>query len=217
MPCRWHKPEPLETLEGKPRLRHSEDFTKSKIWTWPWIVASIQIKRMERMFQGRETKWSKSWGERAYDMFAGAEHKERILEDFWHFQRLKWGWGETVGYYTLIMRSVCLTFQLIKNAHAVTWGSRSVFFVCRKSVEEKCVHRVSSMDFAKGSSRAVPRMGAESPQEDSQPGLVCGVRKGYQGSLPRGGTGELCLEGWARLHWAVKRKKGILGRANSMS
>lgn len=159
MPCRWHKPEPLETLEGKPRLRQSEAFTKSKIWTWPWIVASIQIKRMERMFQGRETKWSKSWGERAYDMFAGAEHKERILEDFWHFQRLKSGWGETVGYYTLIMRSVCLTFQLIKNAHAVTWGSRSVFFICRKSVEAKCVHRVSSMDLGKGSSRAVPRTG----------------------------------------------------------
>lgn len=49
-----------------------------------------------------------------------AEHKERILEDFGHFQRPKWGWRETVGYYTLIMRSVCLTFQLIKNAHTVT-------------------------------------------------------------------------------------------------
>lgn len=135
---------------------------------------------------------------------------------FLTFQRPKWGWGETVGYYTLIMRSVCLTFQLLKNAHAVTWGSRSVFYVCRKSVEEKCVHRVSSMDFRKGSSRAMPRTGAESLEEDPQPGLVCGVRMGYQGRLPRGDTGGLCLEGWTRLHWAVKRKKGILGRGNSI-
>lgn len=57
----------------------------------------------------------------------------------------------------------------------------------------------------------------ESPEEDPQPGLVCGVRKGYQGRLPREDTGELCLEGWARRHWAVKRKKGILGRGKSMS
>ena len=48
------------------------------------------------------------------------EHKERILEDFGHFQRPKWGREQTVGYYTLIMRSFWLTFQLIKNAHALT-------------------------------------------------------------------------------------------------
>lgn len=40
----------------------------------------------------------------------------------------------------------------------------SVFFVYRKSVEEKCVHGVSSMDFGEGSHRAVPRMGAVSVQ-----------------------------------------------------
>lgn len=57
----------------------------------------------------------------------------------------------------------------------------------------------------------------EHPEEDPQPRLVCGVRKGYLGRLRRGDTGELCHEGWARLHWALERKKGVLGRGNSMS
>lgn len=51
----------------------------------------------------------------------------------------------------------------------------SVFFICRKSVEEKCVHRVSSMDFGKGSHRAVPRMGAGAPRGGpaAQAGVWC--------------------------------------------
>lgn len=119
-------------------------------------------------------------------MFAGgwAQREDPYVG---HFQRPKWGWGETVGYYTLIMRSVCLTFQLIKNAHAVTWGiDLSVFFVYRKSVEESVYTWSKFHGLWGGQPQSCAQDGCcERPEEDPQPRLVWCVRKGYREGFRR--------------------------------